>query len=144
MANFAYTHAKALLAKGDIDFDVDDIRVLLVMSNTSADTDEDVDNIAAIGTLDECDDTGYSRQALTGETVAEDEANDRAEFDADDVTFANNGDASRNVAGMIVYQHNTSDSDAVPIFWIDDDFPFALNGLNLVIQWNAEGIGQIT
>lgn len=148
MADFVYTKAKQLLLAGDIDFDEagDDIRVLLVMANTTADTEEDVDTLSAITTLDEFDDTGYSRVALANQATAEDEANDRGEFDADDVTFSGlNGDGSRNVQAAIVYKHVTDDTDSVPIAYIDSGgFPLDPGSGDLTIQWNAEGIVQAT
>lgn len=141
MASFAYNELKRALLEAEIDFPNDDIRVMLVMTNTTADTEDDVNTISGFTTLDECDDTGYSRQALTSEAVNEDSANDRAEFDAADVTFSNNGDASRNIDGAIVFKHVTNDTDSVPIAFID--FTETLNGNDLIITWNTEGIIQL-
>jgi len=143
MASFIYTHAKAEILKGNIDFDADDIRVLLVMSNTTADTEKDVDDIDAFTTLDEMDGANYARKALANEAVTEDEANDRGEFDADDVTWSSLGDGTRQIQAALVYKHVVDDTDSIPIAFIDDS-PYPLNpgGADHVIQWNAEGIIQ--
>ena len=145
MANFIYTHAKAALLNGDIDFAADDIRVLLVMTNTTVDTEVDVDTISAFTTLDEMDGANYARKALANEAVTEDEANDRGEFDADDVTWSALGAGTRNVQAAVVFKHVTDDTDSVPIAYIDTGgFPFAASGADVTIQWNAEGIVQAT
>ena len=144
MANFGYSKAKAEILDGDIDFTGDDIRVLLVMSNTTADTEKDVDTISAFSTLDECDDGSYARQALANEAVAEDEANDRGEFDAYDASFTLAGDGSRDIVGAVVYKHVTNDADSIPIAYIDDVDAIKTMVGTLTVQWNAEGILQIT
>ncbi|HUX15384.1 MAG TPA: hypothetical protein VMW52_02870 [Phycisphaerae bacterium] len=145
MASFIYTHAKAEILKGNIDLVNDDIRVLLVMTNTTADTEKDVDDIDELTTLDEMDGANYARKALTGEAVSEDEANDRGEFDADDVTWSALGDGTRQIAAAIVYKFLTIDIDSIPIAYIDDSpYPLDPGGADHVIQWNAEGIIQAT
>lgn len=141
MANFAYTHAKHLINKGDIDFDVDDIRVLLVDSSTTSDTEEDVTTISGITTLGELSGTGYVRKALANEIVNKDDVNNRSEFDADDVVWT--GINAGTAQAAIYYKHVTNDADSIPLFYVDSDFPFVTNGGNMTIQHNAEGISQI-
>lgn len=151
MANFFYTKAKHLLLGGNLDFDEagNDIRVLLVMTNTSADTEKDVDTISAFATLDEYDGANYVRKALANQTTVEDEANDRGEFDADDVTWTALGAGTRQCQAAIIYKHVTNDTDSVPLAFIDTvasgpTFPWSGNGGNIVFTWNAEGIIQAT
>jgi len=150
MANFMYTHAKAGIMSGAIDLDTDDIRVLMVMSNTTADTEEDSEFLETNGgtgftTLDEADGANYVRKELANEAVTADEANDRGEFDADDVTWTALGVGTRQYTGIIVYKHVGADAVNIPIYWIDSGgFPFWGNGGNVTAQWNAEGIGQVT
>jgi type III secretion system FlhB-like substrate exporter len=69
--SFIYTPAKQKMAKGDADFDTLDVRALLVMSNTTADTDQDAASLSAIGTLDEYDGSGYSRPDLGATTITQ-------------------------------------------------------------------------
>jgi hypothetical protein len=125
--------------------DTDDIRVLLVMTNTTADTEDDVNTFAGFTTLDEFDGANYTSGgvALTGEAISEDAANNRAEFDANDATFTAIGAGTRQVQAMIVYKFNTTVSDSEPLIFIDTGgFPFSANGGNVTVQWNAEGILQ--
>lgn len=145
MASFVYTPAKTGLLNGDLDFASDDIRVILVMTNSTADTDQDVEFVDDIGTLDEFDGANYARKALTGEAVNEDAANNRAEFDANDVQWAALGAGTRQALGMILFKFVTNDADSPVIAWIDTGgFPFSGNGGNVDVAWNAEGILQAT
>lgn len=150
MASFVYTHAKALLLEGALDFDTagDDIRVMLVMTNTTTDTEEDVTTISGFTTLDEYDGANYARQALANEVVNEDAANNRGEFDADDDEFSGGsglGVGTRQAQAMVVYKHVTNDTDSIPIAFIDTGgFPFDGNGGQVTVTWNAEGILQAT
>ena len=146
--NFVYTNAARALLAGEIDLDSggDDIRVAILMTNTTADTERDVATIDAFSTLDEYDGSGYSRQALAGEGVAADNANDRGEFDATDVDFGALGAGARNAQALLVYKHVGADSANIPIAYIDSgtNLPFTGNGSNVSITWSAEGIIQAT
>lgn len=142
--SFSYNHAKHLLGTGGIDLTADDIRVLLVMSNTTADTEDDVTTLSGITTLDECDGSGYARQALTGEAYAKDAANNRSEFTAAKTTFASLGAGTRQNQAAIIYKHVTDDTDSIPIAYVDTGgFPFDGTGTDVDITWNVEGLLQI-
>lgn len=144
MANFVYNEAKRAILAGELDLDApNDIRAILVMTNTTADTEDDVNTISGFTTLDEADGANYGRIALTSEAVNEDAANNRAEFDAADITWTALGAGTRPYAGIIIYKHVGADSSNLPICWIDSGgFPFSGNGSNVTVQWNAEGILQ--
>lgn len=143
--SFAYTRAKAKLISGDIDLNTHDIRALLVMTNTTADTEEDTEFISGVATLDEMNGANYARQALANEAVAADLVNNRGEFDADDITFTSLGVGTRQVAAVVIFRFVTNDADSPLIGYIDTGgFPLWTNGGNLSIQWNAEGILQAT
>ena len=142
MANFAYTEGKNQILNGDIDFANDDIRVLLVDSSTTCDTEEDVTTLNGFTTLGELSGTGYARKQLANKAVNKDNTNNRAEFNADDVTW--NSINAGTAAAAIIYKHVTDDSDSIPLFFIDSGFPFVTNGGDFTIQWNSEGIAQLT
>ena len=145
MASLVYTPAKEQLMKATLDLDGSDIRVLLVMTNTTADTDQDAGTISAIGTLDEYDGANYARKALASEAVNRDDPNNRAEFTADPVTWTALGAGTRQAGGMVIYRHVTDDTDSVPIAYVDSGgFPFSGNGGNVVMTPNAEGLLQLT
>lgn len=143
MANFIYNEAKRAMMESEIDLASDDIRVMLVMTNTTADTEDDANVIDDFTTLDEYDGGGYSRQELASQAVNEDAGNNRAEFDATNSTFSNVAVGTRQAQAAILFKHVTDDSDSVPIAYIDDGgFPFTGNGSDVILQWNAEGILQ--
>jgi len=145
MSSFAYTPAKYGITRGTLVWHTSDIRVLLVMSNTTADTDQDAATISGIGTLDEYDGASYARKAVTGEVTNEDDPNNRAEMDADDITWSTLGVGTRQAVGMVVYKFVTNDADSIPIAYIDSGgFPFDGSGIDIVVTWNAEGIVQLT
>jgi hypothetical protein len=144
MANFWYNEAKRALAAGELDLDTDDLRVILVMTFTTADTEDDVNTISGFTTLDEYDHVGYARVAIANLQINEDAANDRAEVDGDNTVFASLGVGTRQCQAAIVYKHVTNDADSVPIAFYDTGgFPFDGTGSNVTIQWNTQGILQI-
>lgn len=146
--SFWYTPAKERLANGGLDWDASDIRVMLCMTNTTADTDQDAGTISAIGTLDEYDGSGYSRHQLAAEAVTRDDPNNRAELGGTSpISFgATVGAGTRSAAGMMVYKHvdGTAANDQ-PIAWIDTGgFPVNGGGGPFQATINAEGLLQVT
>lgn len=139
--SFVYTRALGLQDSTTL---TGDMRALLVMSNTTADTEEDTDFIGNFTTLDEYDGANYARQALVNESFAVDTTNDRFVFDADDVVFTSLGAGTRQAVAVILYLHVTTDADSKPIYYIDTGgFPFDGNGQDATIAWNASGIAYL-
>lgn len=149
MANFVYTPAKSKLLSADLDLNSHDIRVAIVMTNTTADTEQDAATLSAFTTLDEYDGANYARKALANEIVNTDTTNDRGEFDADDFTWTALGAGTRQAAALLLYRYvdGTAAADQ-PIAYIDTTspsvFPFSGNGGDVAVAWNAEGILQLT
>lgn len=145
MAAFWYTPAKQKLAKGDLDFDTSDIRAMLCMTNTTADTDQDAATLSAITTIDEMDGAGYAEIDLAGATVTQDDANNRSEIDYTDSNFGtavSNG--TRQVQGILYYKYvDGTDANDLPIAWIDVT-PFNPGGAQINLVGNAEGYLQVT
>jgi len=142
MATHMFNEAIRGIMAGEIDLNAHDIRVALLMTDTDADTANDgiltVDDLA----LDECDGANYVRKALANEAVNKDDANDRAEFDADDVVWTALGNGTRQIQGALVYKHITDDTDSIPIAWIEYGSTVNPGGGDHTISWNAEGIVQ--
>jgi len=121
-----------------------DIQALLVMAQSTADTDEDAEFVASIGTLDEFDGSGYVRKALASQAVNLDTVNDRAEFDAADVTWTALGAGIRQIKGLVLFRFVTNDADSPVIAYIDGSiFPTNGNGGDLTATWDAQGIAQL-
>ncbi len=143
MASVVYQNAIGKWMSGDLDMNADDIRVALVMTNTTCDTEPDVDLMNGFTTLDECDATGYARVALANEAVNIDDANDRAEFDADNASFTGlSGNATRDIQGALVYKHVTNDTDSIPIAFMDFTADIPATATQIDVPWDAEGIIQ--
>lgn len=145
MASFKYDHFLYLLGKAGIDFSTDDIRALLVMTNTTANIERDAAVIADFTLLDEYDGATYARKALTGEAWTEDNTNHRGKFDANDVDFgATLGIGTRQAKAVIIFKFVTTDADHIPLFYIDTGgFPKDGNGGAFPITWAAAGIDYI-
>lgn len=146
MASVIYNEFKRANAAGEIDLNADDIRIQLVMTNTTCDTENDaVVNIADFTTLDEMDGTNYVVKALANEAVNKDDTNDRAEFDADDVTYTALGNGTRAVQGALVYKHvDGTDANDLVIAFIEFSSTQNPGGSDFTISWDAEGILQLT
>jgi hypothetical protein len=149
MANFVYNIAKKQLLDGDIDFNApDDIRILLLEAATDENPDDvDVQAVLARAGTTELTSTGYARQALAAEATSQDDANDRAEFDANDVTFSAVSQAgSETVIGWLLFKFITDDASSIPIAFVDTatGLPLTPNGSDITITWNVEGILQLT
>ena len=122
-----------------------DARIILVMTNTTADTEQDSKFVGDFVTLDECNGANYVRKALANQAMNEDDPNNRGEFDADDFTWTALGVGTRQNQGMVLYSHVGADGVNPNIAFIDSGgFPFDGNGGNVTVTWNVEGILQIT
>lgn len=144
MSNFVFTEALEEHAKGSINLATDDIRVMLVMSNTTADVEGsggvDATTLSAI-TLDEYDGANYARKALANESVTKDATNNKGVFDADDVTWSALGVGTRQAQAALIFKNVTNDADSIPLYYVDTGgFPFAGNGSDVTLQWASTGI----
>lgn len=141
-SSFVYNYAKQKLWSGQIDLDTDDLRMLLVMTSNTADTEDDVQFISGFTLLDEFNGAGYARQALANEAVNADVANARAEFDADDVAFGALSNGTRSLQGVVIFKFVTNDTDSIPICYLANQTigNFNPGGATITFKWNAEGI----
>lgn len=145
MASIVYNEFKRANAAGEIDLDADDIRVALMMTNFNPTENDGIVNVANLIGLDRADASGYADVALTGEAVNKDDANDRAEFDANDVSFAGlGGNATRDYDGLLVYKFVTNDADSIVIAYIEFAAPVSGTVTQLDVTFNAEGILQLS
>lgn len=145
MASFPYLTGIAALV-GASDWGSNDIRGLLVMTNTTVDSEDDKATLSAFTTLDEFDGLNYARIPFTGEVINVDSVNNRVELDAADTVFGTTllplGAGTRNIQGLLIFRHITNNSDSIPLFYIDLAPSFAPSSSVLTIEWNAEGVVQ--
>jgi len=145
MASVVYNEFKRANAAAEIDLNADDIRIRLLMSNTTADTENDaIVNIVDLTTVDVCDGANYVDKALANEAVNKDDGNDRAEFDADDVTWTALGVGTRTTVGVLIYKYvDGTDANDLVIAYVEFASAVTHDGTDFTIQWNAEGILQL-
>ena len=89
--------------------------------------------------------TGYTADGdpLGTQTVAYDAANDRVEFDAADAVWT--GINAGTAAQATVLKDSGAPTTSPVICNVDTGgFPVVTNGGDLTIQWNAEGVFQLT
>lgn len=137
---FIYKKAYEKFMQGELDLATDDIRIMLVMSSTTADTEEEEEFIDDFTTLDELDSANYARKICTSKAVTEDLPNDRTYFTSDGVTWSTLNPATRQVAGMIVFKLVNDDTDSIPIAYLDNSeaFPFVPDNNNVTLNpWSV-------
>ena len=155
MANLFYNNAKLLIFNNTLDLETDSgIKILLVSNATAYTPNADhvfIDEAGANDVIDaETNVTNYTggfggagRKTLASRAITVDNTNDRAEFDAADVTWTalGNGTNQTVVAGVIV-KEITNDAASLLIGYVDFS-DFTTNGADLTLQWDAEGIIQL-
>lgn len=150
MASVVYNQFKKYSADGTIDLDTDNVWAILVMTNTTVDTQNDgIEHVGDFTTLDEHDGANAVRKKLANTAVNLDDANDRAEFDADDVTWTALGNGTRAIQGVLLYVDADDDGAAADdatndvIAYVEFSSTQNPGGSDFTIQWDAEGILQL-
>lgn len=119
----------------------------LLRSNTTVGTQNaGITTLADFTDMDEHGTAGV--QTLANQLVRKDDPNNRAEWDADDVTWtalAPDGSA-RSITGVLICRQaggGPSTAD-MPVSWIEFATPKTPDGSDFTIQWNAEGIQYLS
>lgn len=132
--------------KGLFDISTDDLRLIIVMTGSSAGSVTDLTTAVFVGdltTIDEYDGVGYSRTALANEAIVTVPASNIVRFTADDVSLGNLNAGATNAIGAIVYQHNTNDADSRLVSWqTGGDFPWNGTGDPIDIVWPGGIVGD--
>lgn len=130
-----YNNFKEILMLGEVDLVDDTIKVALVTGHTpNIDTHDFFDDVSG----DEESGTGYTAggATLASKAVTQDNTNDRAEWDAADVTFSSLdvGTPSHAIAYKSTGVEATS---ALIAYW---EVTTASNGGDYTLQWGANGL----
>lgn len=121
-----------------------DIRGRLLMSNTTADTENNKATLSAYTTIDTFDGSGATNNfALTSEASAVDSVNNRVELDAADAAYGALGNGTLQIQGILLFFFVTNDSDSIPLCFIQFSSNVDPGGATLTVQWSAEGIIQV-
>ena len=147
--SFIFNEFKRAIAEGEVDLNAsDDIRAVLVMSNTTFTTDYDINTLGDTATPDYCDGVNHDStngHSLAGESISEVAGiSGYAKFDANDLTFTNLGIGTRTNVALVLFKWITDISSSLPMAYIDTGgFPFNGNGGDVTISWNIDGIAKI-
>jgi len=133
VANFEYNYYKRRRAVGEVDFLTDTIRWRLEMSNSTAGTDYDIQDLASLSTPDEFNGTGYTAK---GEALATKSillvtgVSGSAAMDAANVQYASLSGGDRNITQAILHRDGgTGGSSEWPMAHFDQGgFNFAAPG----------------
>jgi len=138
------------MANGTLDLDNDTIKCMLVMTNTTADTDnataDTLTGTNPIGTLDEFDGAGYTggwggagRKTLANITVSD--SGGTMTFDnTADLTWTSLSAGTRSITGVLIFRAGTADdTTGVPIAFLEVA-DTAANGGDITIAFDASGI----
>jgi hypothetical protein len=152
MPSFVYNKAAEELNNGTINLLTDAIRTILVNSTyTAARTDLVADAGGSNDVVDaEINVTGYSRgwggtgrKALASKTVAVDQANNRAEFDAADLTWTGLGSGAT-IAAMVLVKEGVANDTTTRLIAYLDVTDTATNGGDIGFTFDTEGIIQFS
>lgn len=142
MASALYNSGKVKLGNGAIDWDTDTIKLMLVTSSytPNIDSDEFIDDVSA----NEVANSGsYSAGGVTLTTaVTQDNTNDRAIYDATDLT---GGSAITSFTGQFryaVFYKSTGTPSTSPVICYIDFTGAAVSvvGSTITITWDAAGV----
>jgi len=150
MADGTPNNTKAELLRGNIALETDTLRVALINDTTPYTFDPDAHEFVADvldggTTASEFGGTGYLRKDLTGSAIASDDAEDDADWTANDVEWSGLDDET--IQGAIVYKQvggdDTTPADD-PIIQVYDDeqgdlanFPLPTNSSGIVLQFST-------
>jgi hypothetical protein len=136
MSSLIYNAAKAALLDGGIDLLNDALKVALVGAAYTPDPDAH-ETFADIS--GEVSGAGYAAggQTLTGRTVVRDDINDRAAFDAADLTWAT---AAFSARGAVLYADSGDPATSPLVAYIDFGYDYGVNGENFLVEWHADGV----
>lgn len=143
MANFVYNEAKEDILLGDIAFasGLTQVVLSLCMSNTTCDIENDgIVDLTDFTTIDEFDGSGYFATEVENVTVTKNDANDRAIFDGDNVSFGSIGVGTRDIVGSLIWIGSTNK----PLIWLDwSSSPVTPDGSIFKVNWNSIGISLL-
>lgn len=142
MASKVYGQFIGKALNKEIDWDSDDIRVMLVSSSYSPnqDTHDYLDDVVG----NEVSGTGYTAGgiALTSRTNTYDPASNTVVLDAADVTWANSTVTARYA---VIYNNTGASSSAKPLIaYVDFVSDQSSTAGNFTITWDAAGIVRLT
>jgi hypothetical protein len=136
-----YNHAKEIILLGDIHFDSDIFKIVLLGSGYSFNVDGN--NGYANVSAEEITASGYAAggETLTGLTVTQNDTGDYAKWDAADVTWSSLATAT--IAHAVIYDDTITTPVADPLV-CRFEITTNSNGGNYQLSFNSGGILQLS
>lgn len=141
MADAVPNSFKNQIASGNIDFDADTFKLMLLDNNHSNDIDsqEFIDDVST----NEVSGTGYSAggQTIANIAVTTDNANDQAEVDGDDVTWSSSSITARY---GVVYKDTGTPATSPIVCILDFGSDKTSSNGDFTVQFGAEGFIKLS
>ncbi len=158
MANIVTNRGKFLIATGTNLVSQADLKLMALDNQPSVYTPDADTNFVDEGGANDVLDAEYvganytgafggsGRKTLASKGWTEDDTNDRAEFDAADITWTAIGGGTETIDHVVLIDETgeAADTAAEVIAVIDSDLPVTTNGGDVTIAWNSEGIIHLT
>lgn len=128
------------------------IKVVPVMTNTTVDTEKDVNNVDAFTTEDFCDSAtfawtfnGSGHKTITVTPTRDDAGDEVEQIVSASTTWAALANGTRQIQGVLVYLNGSSDfTTAYPVGYYEFSGTINPGGADLTLNWNAEGLFKIS
>ena len=155
MASYVFRGFKEDVMLGNLSLNgASDVKVKLI-SNAStlltATTDnsgteaQDLQFLSEVTTPDECVASSYAEQTLGSVTVTYDATDNEGVLDAADASFGTIGGATNDVvAGALVYRSTGTPATSQLLCYLDLASDYTTDGSDVTLQFNAEGIINLT
>ena len=148
MPDMVFNIAKSGILDGTINLQTDVFKIFPITSAALSDaTSEDIDTVGSL-TFTEHAGAGFTwgfagdgRKTLTLSFSTDDTDDEGVVDDTSDYTWSSLG-ADSAATGFLIYKHLTNDAASTPICWLDG--VFTSNGGDVTVQFNAEGILNLT
>jgi hypothetical protein len=141
-----FTNTGRLLLATTLDFEADDLYLVLLDTAIADATAEDADTVDDID-ANECTGTGYAQALLDNVAASANETTDVITIDCDDEVYsgADFGDVAQAfVAKAAAGFASKATTDPVIMYLDSADFPITTNGGDLTLAINAAGLATIT
>jgi hypothetical protein len=123
MASKLFQNALVATFENTIDWETDNLDALLLMTNTTADTENDAATVANITTLDECDATNYAHEDVTNPAVSVDDVDDEMVWTSDNWVWGSGtplgGDGTRDYQGALLVKYVDGATADIPLLFVD-------------------------
>jgi hypothetical protein len=147
MANVIYTQFFTDLGQNTLDWETAVLRCQLERSTSTYTENKDHEDRNDLTGFIEITVTSYARQTIAGGAVANDHANDRSEYDCNDIAFGTL-ESGQTVQAVNIFEQtggdDTTPADDTLVCYVDTDadtiLPFALGGGAFTVQINVEGL----